>query len=34
MAAFEVATRFMTELSASRVDAVIGNFVRRAGLAS
>ncbi len=32
MAAFEVATRFMTELSASRVDAVIGNFVRARGL--
>lgn len=28
MAAFDVATRFMTELSASRVDAVIGNFVQ------
>ncbi|GAB1484767.1 amino-acid N-acetyltransferase [Treponema sp.] len=32
MAAFDVATRFMTELSASRVDAVIGNFVRARGL--
>ncbi|MDR0645255.1 MAG: amino-acid N-acetyltransferase [Treponema sp.] len=31
MAAFHVATRFMT-LSASRVDAVIGNFVRARGL--
>jgi amino-acid N-acetyltransferase len=28
MAAFDVASRFMTALSASRVDAVIGNFVR------
>jgi amino-acid N-acetyltransferase len=32
MAAFEVATRYITELSASRVDAVIGNFVRARGL--
>ena len=32
MAAFEVATRFMTGLSAGRVDAVIGNFVRARGL--
>jgi len=32
MAAFDVATRFMTELSASRVDSVIGNFVRARGL--
>lgn len=32
MAAFEVATRYMTELSASRVDAVIGNFVRARGI--
>lgn len=32
MAAFDVATRFMTELSAARVDAVIGNFVRARGL--
>ncbi|MDR3140101.1 MAG: amino-acid N-acetyltransferase [Treponema sp.] len=32
MAAFHVATRFMTGLSASRVDAVIGNFVRARGL--
>jgi amino-acid N-acetyltransferase len=32
MAAFHVATRFMTGLSASRVDAVIGNFVRSRGL--
>lgn len=32
MAAFDVATRFVTELSASRVDAVIGNFVRARGL--
>jgi amino-acid N-acetyltransferase len=31
MAAFEVATRFMTELAASRVDAVVGNFVRARG---
>ncbi|MDR2792709.1 MAG: amino-acid N-acetyltransferase [Treponema sp.] len=31
MAAFHVATRFMT-LSASRVDAIIGNFVRARGL--
>ena len=32
MAAFHAATRFMTFLSASRVDAVIGNFVRARGL--
>jgi amino-acid N-acetyltransferase len=32
MAAFHVATRFMTGLSASQVDAVIGNFVRARGL--
>ncbi|MDR0456216.1 MAG: amino-acid N-acetyltransferase [Treponema sp.] len=32
MAAFHAATRFMTCLSASRVDAVIGNFVRARGL--
>lgn len=32
MAAFEVATRFMTALSASRIDSVIGNFVRARGL--
>jgi amino-acid N-acetyltransferase len=32
MAAFHVATRFMTGLSAGRVDAVIGNFVRARGL--
>ena len=32
MAAFHVATRFMTYLSGSRVDAVIGNFVRARGL--
>ena len=32
MAAFDVATRFMTELSANRVNAVIGNFVRARGL--
>jgi amino-acid N-acetyltransferase len=32
MAAFHVATRFMTGLSADRVDAVIGNFVRARGL--
>jgi amino-acid N-acetyltransferase len=32
MAAFHVAARFMTGLSASRVDAVIGNFVRARGL--
>lgn len=32
MAAFEVATRFMTQLSASRVDAVVGNFVRARGI--
>jgi amino-acid N-acetyltransferase len=31
MAAFNVATRFMTGLSASRIDAVIGNFVRARG---
>ena len=32
MAAFDVATRFITGLSADRVDAVIGNFVRARGL--
>ncbi|MDR2742030.1 MAG: amino-acid N-acetyltransferase, partial [Treponema sp.] len=32
MAAFHVATRFITGLSADRVDAVIGNFVRARGL--
>jgi amino-acid N-acetyltransferase len=32
MAAFHVATRFMTFLSGSRVDAVVGNFVRARGL--
>jgi amino-acid N-acetyltransferase len=32
MASFHVATRFMTFLSGSRVDAVIGNFVRARGL--
>jgi len=32
MAAFHIASRFMTSLSASRVDAVIGNFVRARGL--
>jgi amino-acid N-acetyltransferase len=32
MAAFHVATRFMTGLSAGRTDAVIGNFVRSRGL--
>ncbi|MDR1388963.1 MAG: amino-acid N-acetyltransferase [Treponema sp.] len=32
MAAFHVATRFMTALSASRTDSVIGNFVRARGL--
>ena len=32
MAAFHAATRFMTYLSGSRVDAVIGNFVRARGL--
>jgi amino-acid N-acetyltransferase len=32
MAAFHVATRFMTFLAGSRVDAVIGNFVRARGL--
>lgn len=32
MAAFDVATRFVTGLSADRVDAVIGNFVRARGL--
>ena len=32
MAAFNAATRFMTFLSGSRVDAVIGNFVRARGL--
>jgi amino-acid N-acetyltransferase len=32
MAAFHAATRFMTFLSASRIDAVIGNFVRARGL--
>ncbi|GHV41449.1 amino-acid acetyltransferase [Spirochaetia bacterium] len=32
MAAFHVAARFMTGLAGSRVDAVIGNFVRAQGL--
>ncbi|MDR2303159.1 MAG: amino-acid N-acetyltransferase [Treponema sp.] len=32
MAAFHVATRFMTFLSAGRVDAAIGNFIRARGL--
>jgi amino-acid N-acetyltransferase len=32
MAAFHVATRFMTALSGSQVDAVIGNLVRARGL--
>ena len=32
MAAFDAATRLMTYLSGSRVDAVIGNFVRARGL--
>jgi amino-acid N-acetyltransferase len=32
MAAFHVATRFMTALSAARTDAVTGNFVRSRGL--
>jgi len=32
MAAFHVASRIMTSLSGSRVDAVIGNFVRARGL--
>ena len=32
MAAFHVATRYMTFLSGSRVDAIIGNFVRARGL--
>jgi amino-acid N-acetyltransferase len=32
MAAFDVATRFITGLSAHRVDAVIGNFIRARGL--
>ncbi|MCL2763884.1 MAG: amino-acid N-acetyltransferase [Treponema sp.] len=32
MAAFNVASRFMTFLSGSRVDALIGNFVRARGL--
>ncbi|MDR0388701.1 MAG: amino-acid N-acetyltransferase [Spirochaetaceae bacterium] len=32
MAAFHVATRFITGLAASRVDAVTGNFVRAQGL--
>jgi amino-acid N-acetyltransferase len=32
MAAFHVATRFMTALSANRIDSVIGNFVRARGL--
>jgi amino-acid N-acetyltransferase len=32
MAAFHVATRFITGLSADRVDAVIGNFIRARGL--
>jgi len=32
MAAFNVASRFMTFLSGSRIDALIGNFVRARGL--
>ena len=32
MAAFHVATRYMTFLSGSRVDAIVGNFVRARGL--
>jgi amino-acid N-acetyltransferase len=32
MAAFNIATRFMTGFSAGRIDAVIGNFVRARGL--
>ena len=32
MAAFDVASRFMTSLAGSRVEAVIGNFVRARGL--
>ena len=32
MAAFDVASRFMTFLSGSRVDALVGNFVRARGL--
>ncbi|HCC38179.1 MAG TPA: amino-acid N-acetyltransferase [Treponema sp.] len=32
MAAFHVATRYMTFLSGSRVEAIIGNFVRARGL--
>ncbi len=32
MAAFNVATKFITGLSASRVDAVIGNFIKARGL--
>ena len=32
MAAFHCATRFMTHFSGSRVDAIIGNFVRARGL--
>jgi amino-acid N-acetyltransferase len=32
MAGFHVATRFMTYLSGSRVDALVGNFVRARGL--
>ncbi|MDR0731992.1 MAG: amino-acid N-acetyltransferase, partial [Treponema sp.] len=32
MAAFHVAARFMTGLTGSRVDAVIGNFVRARGM--
>ncbi|MDR0321983.1 MAG: amino-acid N-acetyltransferase [Treponema sp.] len=32
MAAFNVASKFMTFLSGSRVDAIIGNFVRARGL--
>jgi len=32
MAAFHVASRFMTFLSGSRIDALIGNFVRARGL--
>ena len=32
MAAFHVATKYITRLSGSRVDAIIGNFVRARGL--
>jgi amino-acid N-acetyltransferase len=32
MAAFDAATRYMTGLSADRIDAIIGNFVRARGL--